>query len=1531
MNESITEQTNSIEPGPDASAETGSFAFPASSGQRRLWFLEQLQKGESAYNIPVAFLLEGNLDENALVRTLQIIVQRHEVLRTRLTTKDSELVQVILSEQTVGIRRISADEDSLESALEIAGKEAKKPFDLSQGPLWRFTLIRVDESRAVFLATFHHCVFDGRSMEVFLEELNSCYAAYVADAVPELTDLPIQYADYTLWQQEWMESDAYTEQLAYWRERLAGGTTPLDLPTDRLRPAVQTYTGAKQTLAISPDLHTWLKEIARQQKSSVFMTLLAAFQVLLFRYSGQEQFYVGAPVANRTMNELEPLIGFLVNTLPIKADFSNPGTFTDVLTRVRESTLEALARQEIPFEKLVDELDIERDVTRNPIFQAMLQLSPEYALDLPALSATPLIVDQGAAQLDLALHLWERDAGLRGFIEYNTDLFDASTIERLSDHLIRFLQGTSEDPNRPIEEIPLLSPDEKRQILTEWNATENAYDLDRCLHHAFEEQAATTPDAVALVFEGEQLTYRDLNERTNRLAHFLRLEGVGPDVHVGVSMERSLEMVIALYAILKAGGAYVPIDPAYPSERIAFLLEDAGIDILLSQSHLAELFSAFDGSVVYLDSEWNERIADQPAEKPNPVASPNNLAYIIYTSGSTGKPKGVMIEHRAIVNRLLWMQEAYSLDETDCVLQKTPFSFDVSVWEFFWPLQVGAKLVIARPEGHKDTGYLTEIISSEGVTTMHFVPSMLQLFVEAEGVEGCASLRKVICSGEALSIAHQERFFERLDAELHNLYGPTEAAVDVTYWRCRPREKLRSVPIGQPIANIKLYVLDRLMHPVPIGVAGELHIGGVGLARGYLNRPELTAEKFVADPFDNTPGARLYKTGDLVRYLPDGNIEYLGRLDFQVKVRGFRIELGEIEEALKKHSDVQESTVIVREDMPGDKRLTAYLVAEAGISIEGLRRFLGERLPEYMVPSAFVTLEKMPLTLNGKLDRRALPAPELQRSSLSNEFQPPSTHVEKELAGIWEQVLRLDRVGVRDNFFELGGDSILAIQITSKANQAGIHLAPHQIFKHKTIAELALAADVREVETVEEGPAAGEAPLTPIQHWFFDQNFAEPDHWNMAISLDVNAAVDSELLEEAFTVVCAHHDTFRLRFDGVRQWYADSDGFELSSIDLSDQADEAIEEALLTLQRDMNLEEGPLFRAGLIDFGSKRSRQLILVAHHLVMDGVSLRILVEDLETVYGQLAQSELPRLPARTTSFGKWAKKLADYAQSQSLQSEMSYWSVPERMRIDRLPVDNTSAINTVASILTHSVYLTHEETRVLLKDVPEVYHTQMNDVLLTALVEAFAAWTGNRTLLVDLEGHGREPIGEAVDVSRTIGWFTSLYPVLLSLEGILEPGESLKSIKEQLRQIPNRGIGYGLLRYCADREENREQLAGVPRAEVMFNYLGQVTGNRTPESHFTWKEGFLDAVRSPDNTRYHLLEVSGTIIEDRLRVDWIYNKEMFPSITIEELAGKYIASLQAITMHCMDPKAGGYTPSDFPDVNLDQSALDNLLSKL
>ncbi|MEG3959207.1 amino acid adenylation domain-containing protein [Microcoleus sp. herbarium2] len=1035
-----------------------SVEMPLSFAQARLWFLEQLEPGNAFYNISAAVRLSGHLNVAALEQSLNQIISRHEALRTNLVTVNGKPVQVIASTLTLTVPVVDLQQLP-ESQREIysqrlANEEAVQPFDLATEPLVRTKLLQLNEVEHVLLLTIHHIVSDGWSMGVLVRELAALYEAYCNDSLLVLPELPIQYPDFAVWQQQWLQGEVLESQLAYWKQQLGGAPALLELPTDRPRPAVQTFQGAHQSFALSKEVTEALITLSQRQGVTLFMTLLAAFGTLLHRYTGQADICVGTPIANRNRAEIEGLIGLFVNTLVLRTDISGNPSFEDLLSRVRQVALEAYAHQDVPFEQLVEALQPSRDLSYTPLFQVMfvLQNAPMPSLKLQGLTLTPLAVESATAKFDLTLSLENSEQGLTGAWEYNKDLFDAATIVRMSGHFQTLLEAMVTNPQEPVSQLPLLSTAEQHQLLVEWNNTKAEYPQSICLHQLFEAIVEQTPDAVAVVFEDSVLTYRQLNIRANQLAHHLQALGVGPEVLVGICLERSLDMLVGLLGILKAGGAYVPLDPAYPSERLRFMLEDSQAPVLLTHKGVAAELPTIGTGVVYLDAD-SEAIARNSQSNPTSNVTGNNLAYVIYTSGSTGKPKGVQVLHSAVVNFLTSMRRCPGLTDQDILLSVTTLSFDIAALEIFLPLSVGARLVMVSRSVATDGTQLLERLNSCGATVMQATPATWRLLLSA-GWPGSHQL-KILCGGEALSRELANQLLEK-GASLWNLYGPTEATIWSTIARVDNSDG--TVCIGRPIANTEIYLLDEHLKPVPVGVPGELYISGAGLARGYLNRPELTAQKFIANPLSQEPNARLYKTGDLARYQRDGSIEYLGRIDHQVKVRGFRIELGEIEVVLNQHPVVQQSVVTVREDIPGNQQLVAYLVPEpeqTPPTVAQLRQFLKQQLPEYLTPSAFVTLDSLPLTPNGKVDRRALPSPEGLRADLAAAYVAPRTEIEQMIATVWQEVLRVEKVGIHDNFFDLGGHSLLVVQVHRKLQEIlERSFLLTEMFKYPTISSL---------------------------------------------------------------------------------------------------------------------------------------------------------------------------------------------------------------------------------------------------------------------------------------------------------------------------------------------------------------------------------------------------------------------------------------------------------------------------------------------
>jgi amino acid adenylation domain-containing protein/non-ribosomal peptide synthase protein (TIGR01720 family) len=1541
--------------------------------QQRLWFLEQLEPGNTAYIMHIPLTVIGPLNVDRLEQSIRTVVQRHEALRTTFTLLDDQPVQHIdpiaqFTLTTIDLTTISEKHRS-HIADQIAEQQLRVPFDLAHGPLLRGLLIRLHQQDHCLLLCMHHIIADGLSIDIFLQEMIALYEASLTQQPVPLAQVSLQYADFALWQRQWAQEAALKQQLAYWKQQLQS-VPILALPTDHPRPAVQSYRGAVMHFTIPHALRDALQHLSEQNGVTLFMTLLAAFLTLLSRYSEQTDIAVGTDTANRQHAEIERVFGFFVNTLVLRTDLSGNPTFRSLLQRVRETCTQAYTHQSVPFEQIVNALEIERDLSRNPLFQVhfALQNTPVKTFQIGSTTFTRWNVDNPTAKFDLSVNIIDQEDALEGMVEYCLDLFEASTIERMISHFQTLLASIIAQPDLPIHAQELLAAPERQQVLIEWNATTTAYPLHQSFIQLFTEQVRRTPGQIAAVDEGQQLTYQQINARANQLACYLQACGVGPEVLVGVYMERSLAMLISILAIFKAGGAYVPLDPAYPRERIEYILKDAAVHLVLTRTEehsIPDTNALTDCQVVDVDAIRQE-LAHYSVEALFCQQSMDNLAYVIYTSGSTGRPKGAMITQRGMLNHLFAKIDALELTGQDRIAQTASHCFDISVWQFLATLLKGGQVHIYTDEIAHDPLQLFSHLREDRITVLEIVPSLLRAtldnFTEMDMSlqPSTAHLRWLVVTGEALPVDLCQRWLQLYPAiPIVNAYGPTECSDDVTHAVIDRSTNLlatkRIAPIGRALANTQLYILDAYLEPVPIGVPGQLYVGGAGVGRGYCQVPERTATAFIPNPFSVQPGERLYQTGDRARYLPDGQIEFLGRIDQQVKIRGYRIEPGEIEALLRDYPALQDVAVVPQSDTGGNQYLAAYLVPakESDIAwwdsdylITQLCGYLQDRLPDYMVPSAFVVLDRLPLTANGKLDRSALPLPDREYMR-QKEAAAPQTAIEQALVHVWKQVLGVKEVGIHDNFFALGGDSILSIQIASRSNQMGLRVTPRHLFQYQTIAELATVADVGPIAQAEQAPVTGEQPLTPIQSWFFEQRLHNPHHWNQSVMLEVPPEVKSAVLSQALEALVLHHDVLRLRFesDGTqwRQYYASPEQDNIvafRSVDLAGTA-EAEQDAMISRieaeeQARLHLTQGTLLRSILFDLGDQRTPLLLIIVHHLIIDGLSWHILLEDLQTVYRQLSQGIAPQLPLKTTSYKQWAERLNTYAQSGQVQQEQDYWLAEKRQQIERLPQDylHASAQNTEVSVLHISLQLDAQTTRVLLEAVPQHYQAQLHHVLLTALARSLAHWTNSSSVLIDIEAHGREDLFEDITLARTMGWFTALFPAILQ---DIQPSDSvvdtLRRVKEQLDQVPENGIGYGLLRYLNDDQRLRSRLATGPQAEVLFNYLGQFGMQSRTAQLFRLIGPSAGPLHDQDELRSHLLEVNSLVLNGQLQVDWMYSQHIHSHATIERLVATFRDTLLAISTQCLSleqEKATDYIHT-FSEVELTQEQLDQIFSEI
>nr|QEO74875.1 condensation domain-containing protein [uncultured bacterium] len=1539
-------------------------ALPLSFAQQRLWFFEQLEPDNPMYNSPGAMRLIGRLEIKAFEEALNELIRRHESLRTTFTTVAGQPFQLISAPWRLTISVVDLN-GLTEAAREAASRhitlvESVRPFDLEHGPLLRVTLLRLSPEEHLAFLVMRHIISDGWSMGILINEVAICYDALCNGIPPELPDLSIQYADFAAWQRESWRGESLEKQLEYWRRQLSGKLPILELPADKPRPAIKSFRGAHHRLTVPVESMHALKDLSQNEGATLFMTLLAAYAVLLMRYSGQDDICIGSPIAGRTRKETESVIGFFVNMLVMRMDLTGQLTFVQFLHQVREVALGAYANQDVPFEQLVDELGAERALSHTPLFQAVfaLQNAPRDEFHLSGLKLQRVDIEGQASKFDLTLACEETNEGLLVRFEYNTDVFLPGTIARLGQHFQKLLEAIVQEPDARLTALPLLTEAERRQLLFDWNTTSANYPLEDCIDRLFEAQVLKTPGATAVVFEDEQLTYDELNRRANQLAHYLRRLGVGPEHRVGLLMERSTEMAVAVIATLKANGAYVPLDPEAPTERLSFQIEDAGLSVLLTRQPLPSGLNGKQVRVVRMDTDW-QAIGAESEENPVSLGTTRNLVYVLYTSGSTGKPKGVLIEQRSLLNHVFAMLDRLEIKPGATYALVQPLTVDSCGTHLYACWLTGGCLHVISREKSTDPETLESYFRKYAIDLLKISPPHLEALHNFSPGTPVMPLHWLIFGGEASKREWAEKLLQlarATDCQLFNHYGPTETTVGVMTYHVVPGSlspHMTIVPIGRPLANIQIYILDRYLQPVPIGVTGELHIGGVALGRGYVNRPELTAENFIPDPFSDMPGGRLYKSGDLARYLPNGNVDFLGRIDQQIKVRGYRIEPGEVIAALLHHPGVREAAVAAREDESGNKRLVAYIVPKSSDTFitRELRSFLKNKLADYMTPSAFVVMESFPHTPQGKLDVKSLPGLDHLEDERPSTYTAPRDTREEVFARIWSAVLGVKDVGIHENFFELGGDSILAIQIVSRVSEAGLHITPRQLFEHQTIAELAplavAAATAPSMAYATQTSVIGPVELTPIQEWFFSQRFAAPHHWNQSLFLESKRRLEVERLRRVLDQVQRHHDALRLRYRQTDEgnWEQRNEGAEacvevpLLVVEVGEIESEAEQSAVIEAvanqaQRSLNLEVGPVWRVVLFECGVGRGQPLLFLAHHLVMDAVSWRILLEDVQRGYEQAANGAAEiSFGAKTTSYQQWAAKLKEYAQSEEIRQQAGYWlKCCERAGAAAgLPVEVVAEErrNLARDEQTVTVALGEEETRALQREVAEAYRAQFEEVLLCAVLEACRRWSGERVQVVEMEGHGREEISREVDLTRTVGWFTAKYPVLVELSESGEVVESLQQVKEALRGIPKRGLGYGVLRYLSENAALRAELKRGEGSRLGFNYFGQFDAGRAEVEQFEMvrRGGILD--RAGENARHRELNVKAYVVDGQLRVEWVTSRKLHREDTIRRVAAEFLHVLNELAE--MRATVDGFSPSDFPLLQLDQESLDRGLEEL
>ncbi len=1466
--------------------------LPLSFAQQRLWILDRREGALPTYNVPMAVRLTGDLNVAALGHALSTVTARHEILRTVFRQRNGVPEQVIQAPQPWPLQVEDGDNATIQQVLE---QEARQLFDLERGPLLRIKLWRTGPSEHVLSLVMHHIITDGWSMGILFREVTRAYLAFATGKDPAFAPLPLQYADFAIWQRKQLSGERLERELAFWRHTLKDAPALLELAANKPRPTTPSYRGGEVHFILSAEETARIETWAREQNASLFMALAAGLALTLSRYSGQDDIVLGTTVAQRGSAMLEPLIGFFVNTLALRLDLHGNPTMDQLLQRVRRAALDAFDHQDLPFEQLLDALRVERNPAHAPVFQAMLTLqnAPMERLAQTGLTIEPLAMKTSTAIFDLTVALEQTSRGWTGRFQYNADLFEPPTVQRWTACFRQTLHDMAHEPLTHIAGLTLSAPAEQAWEATAWNATQQPFSDTCCLQTLFERQVKLRPQATALVADREGLTYAQLDARANGWAAELRLRGIGPEHIVGLHFDRSPALIVGILAVLKAGGAFMPLDPAYPVERLSFMLEDAHATLVLT------------GAPHALPDAWTqhrpERILCMDDHRQEPAgpcaATAANLAYVIYTSGSTGRPKGVMLEHRGACNLVEDQIRVFALAYGDRLLQFSSPSFDAAVSEIFTALCSGAELYLAPRDAMQPGPELIALLQRHGITHVTLPPSALSVMP----AEPLPNLRTLVTAGEACPADLVQAWAP--GRRMINAYGPTECTVCATTCVCNPDET-RAPPIGQPIANLHCLILDRFLRPMPRGVAGELYIGGAGVARGYLGRPGFTAERFIPDPFADQPGRRLYRSGDRARRLPDGRIEFLGRLDHQVKLRGFRIEPGEIEAALRACPGISQAVALVREDRPGVRQLVGYVAPPTGQPVPDtalLRQGLRARLPAYMQPHALIVLDDMPLTPNGKIDRKALPALAEMREARVTTLRTPT---EEKLAAIWTAVLGVERIGPDDHFFDLGGDSILSIQVVAQAAAQGMALKTADVFRYPVLADLARAVGESNLAGNAPTPenSEGAIPLTPIQHWFFENPPANPHHFNQAVVLSVPTGLDASMLKQALALLQQRHAMLRARFTrDAETWrqevLADEGSVPYSVVALPAGDTEAVRQTMLreatAAQTSLHISQGPIWRAVYFTRDNQPGR-LLITAHHLVVDGVSWRILIQNLRDTMTSPRHDERPAM-APTASYKRWAEQLQSWAAGDEARRAQSCWQ--DLPSPDPLPCPAIAEDNSTSPLL---ISLDRETTARLLRGLPHEY--PIEDILVASFLHALRQWTKGQRFLIDLEGHGRDaPIGD-LDAATMVGWCTALYPIFFDLTAADQPETLLREVGQRLRTVPHHGISYGVLRYLSPNPATRRAMAALPHAEISFNYLGQTSASsRQGETDWAPVGEPTGPSMDPSMPCRHMLELNAAISDGLLHVQWTFDSRQLDAATVRQLSQDFAAGLKALLQAC------------------------------
>ncbi len=1470
--------------------------YTLSSTQKRMYLLQQLDLDSIVYNMPFVIQLEKGADKTKIAKIFRQLISRHESFHTSIELRDDEPVQVVHSEIEFEIEEITIDKSDSQS---IRSKYIKA-FDLSKAPLLRVVLVRVVGADVLLFIDMHHIISDGVSHSILEREFQQLSEG------EELPPLRLQYKDYSDWQNSKSQQEKKKGYEDYWLNRFAGEIPVLSLPLDYNRPIIQNFEGATVNFVLNKDDTDSIKLFAEKNGLTLYISILSVLNILLAKLAGQEEIIIGTPVAGRNHPDLEQIVGMFVNTLAIKNEVIGSETVQNFLAKLKQTILDAFDNQDYPFEDLVDRITINRDTSRNPVFDVMFNLfnQTDYRGNLSEFDSFKYQHEHGISKFDLTLTAHDLGEKIIFSLEYSTHLFRADTIDRYIIYFKRILNQVVKNSTGKISEIEMLGATEKHQLLYEFNDTERDYPRDKTIQQLFEEQVRRTPNSIALVYNENAMTFNELNNRSNQLAWHLRKKGTLAGDIIGIMIDRSFEMIVGILGIMKAGASYLPIDPEYPSDRKLYIIGESKLKMLLTSQSIPGSteyncdFLLLEDEKIYTDDRGNPKIVNQPSD----------LAYIIYTSGTTGQPKGVMVEHKSIVNTLYFRIKEYNMSEDDKCIQLFSFIFDGFLTSLFTPLLSGAKTVLVS--SIYDIELISKTIIKEKISHLISVPTVYKLIFSRDDAN-YSSVKVVTLAGEAITDDIIELTNKKYPfIELVNEYGPTETSVLTSIFRDQQQHK--KISIGKPIHNMQLYIVSSTNLLQPVGVVGELLIGGIGLARGYLNNDNLTKEKFTYfepatgrmhnEEDKSSTAIRVYRTGDLARWLSDGNIEFLGRIDHQVKIRGLRIELGEIENAILKYESIQECVVIDRDDK-GDRYLCAYIVGKKMGDQEDVRDFLSTRLPYYMIPTYFIWLDTLPLTVSGKVDRRLLPEPE--KKSMK-EYLAPRNKVEEKLAEAWSSVLRVNNIGVNDNFFSLGGDSIKTIQIQARMNRLGYKLNVQDIFINPTISTLAPKITL-ETKQISQDAISGAFKLTPIQYWFFsDRNSLH--HFNQSVLLNSKEYLEENRIKEVFQKLLDHHDALRMICKHNNEEHQlhineiENTSVSLKTYNLKDDinAAEKLTDYANQIQASIDLEKGPLMRLGL--FHLSDGDRLLIVIHHLVIDGISWRIIFEDIETLYGQVKKGDKLLLPLKSNSFRDWSDKLTEYAKNNKLLEEKSYWAHIENEEFLTLKGDIEDESSTNNSLGIQQIAIDKNTTARLLTQTNEAYGTEINDILLMALGYGANKTFGNEKILITLESHGREDIFPNLDISRTIGWFTTAYPVLLDMQYANNLSLQMKHVKESLHQIPNKGIGYGVLKYLTP-SELKEDIHFNSKPQIEFNYLGQFDSDVEQMNLFGIAHESGGTEVSPEREINYDFSFNGMIAGGQLNLSVRYRKKYYSERLVSDFLNNYKNSLIEIINHCED----------------------------